>query len=201
MPYDRPDHHTKKAKAQGFEARSVFKLEELDQRFRLARRGLSAVDLGCFPGSWSRYLLRQGMKVVGVDLKAPAFGGGVWIARSVMEVEAEELVAAVGPAALFVSDMAPNTSGNRFTDHIRQIRLAERALLLAEQCLQPGGDFVAKVFDGEEASVYVKAVEAHFEAVKRVKPEATRDRSVEFFVVGRGFRGSTSQRAERPAPV
>jgi 23S rRNA (uridine2552-2'-O)-methyltransferase len=129
------------------------------------------------------------MKLVGVDLKAPAFGGGTWIVRSVMEVEAGELLAAVGPPALFVSDMAPNTSGNRFTDHMRQIGLARRALELAEACLKPEGAFVAKVFDGEEANDFVREVESKFAEVKRVKPEATRDRSVEFFVVGRGFRG------------
>lgn len=189
MAYDRPDHHTRKAKAQGFAARSVFKLEELDQRFRLSRPGAAAVDLGCFPGSWSRYLIQKQMRVVGVDLKAPAFGGATWIVRSVMEVHAEELLGQVGPVALFVSDMAPNTSGNRFTDHMRQIGLAQRALELAERCLQPGGAFVAKVFDGEDANAFVEAVQARFTSTKRVKPEATRDRSVEFFVVGTGFKG------------
>jgi 23S rRNA (uridine2552-2'-O)-methyltransferase len=201
MPYDRPDHHTRKAKAQGFAARSVFKLEELDQRFHLSKAGGAAVDLGCFPGSWSRYLIQKQMKVVGVDLKAPAFGGGTWITRSVMDVAADELLAAVGPVCLFVSDMAPNTSGNRFTDHMRQIRLAERALLLARLCLQPGGAFVAKVFDGEEATAFVADVEASFGTVKRVKPDATRDRSVEFFVVGRAFRSVPRRDAAPGVPA
>ena len=189
--YRRPDHFTKKAKAMGYAARSVFKLEELDERFRLVRRGGTAIDLGCFPGSWSRYLLERGMKVVGVDLKAPELAGGTWIARSVMEVEAPELLAPLGGARvdLLVSDMAPNTSGDRFTDHVRQIGLAERALALAGEALKPGGAFVAKVFEGGDAPAYVKAVEARFTATKRVKPDATRDRSVEFFVVATGFRG------------
>lgn len=184
-PYKRPDHFTKKAKAQGYAARSVFKLEELDQRFKLTRRGGKAVDLGCFPGSWSRYLLERGMSVVGVDLQAPALKGGTWIARSVMEVDADELGRDID---LFVSDLAPNTSGDRFTDHARQIRLAERALALAVATLRPGGSFIVKVFDGEDAPAYTRAVEARFPQVKRVKPEATRDRSVEFFLVALGFR-------------
>ena len=186
-PYQRPDHFTRKAKAQGYAARSVFKLEELDQRFRLTRRGGTAVDLGNFPGSWSRYLLDRGMSVTGVDLQAPALPGGTWIVRSAMEVEAEELG---GPQSvdLFVSDMAPNTSGDRFTDHARQLRLAERALHLAVATLKPGGAFVVKVFDGEDAPEFSKQVGAHFNATKRVKPDATRDRSVEFFLVGTGFR-------------
>lgn len=188
MSYKRPDHFTKKAKAAGFEARSVFKLEEIDQRFSLTRPGGVAVDLGCFPGSWSRYLIQRRMKVVGVDLKAPEFGGGRWIARSVMEVEADELLAGGERVDLFCSDMAPNTSGDRFTDHVRQIRLAERALSLARECLRESGSFVVKVFDGEDAPTFQKDVATSFAEVKRVKPDATRDRSVEFFLVGKGFR-------------
>ncbi len=195
MAYQRPDHYTKKAKAQGFAARSVFKLEELDQRFRLTRRGAGVVDLGCFPGSWSRYLIEKGMRVVGVDLKAPQLSGGTWIARSVMEVGADELLAVVGRVPLFVSDMAPNTSGDRFTDHMRQIHLVRRAMELSRACLEPGGTFVAKVFEGEEANAVVKELQGEFAAVKRVKPDATRDRSVEFFVVATGFVGD----APRPA--
>lgn len=188
MSYKRPDHFTKKAKAAGFEARSVFKLEEIDQRFSLTRTGGLAVDLGCFPGSWSRYLIQRRMKVVGVDLKAPEFGGGRWIVRSVMEVEAAELLDGPDRVDLFCSDMAPNTSGDRFTDHVRQIRLAERALSLARECLKEGGHFVVKVFDGEDAPAFQKDVATSFAEVKRVKPDATRDRSVEFFLVGKGFR-------------
>lgn len=186
-PYQRPDHFTRKAKSQGYAARSVFKLEELDQRFRLTRRGGAAVDLGNFPGSWSRYLLERGMVVTGVDLQAPALPGGTWLVRSAMEVGAEELGGARS-VDLFVSDMAPNTSGDRFTDHVRQVRLAERALDLAVATLKPGGSFVVKVFDGEDAPAFAKRVAEHFEATKRVKPDATRDRSVEFFLVGTGFR-------------
>jgi 23S rRNA (uridine2552-2'-O)-methyltransferase len=188
VSYKRPDHFTKKAKSAGFAARSVYKLEELDQRFHLCRGGAAAIDLGCFPGSWSRYLIQKRMTVVGVDLKAPDFGGARWIARSVMEVEASELLDSGARVELFCSDMAPNTCGDRFTDHVRQIQLAERALELAQQCLREGGSFVVKVFDGGDAPAYVKAVSACFAEVKRVKPDATRDRSVEFFLVGKGFR-------------
>jgi 23S rRNA (uridine2552-2'-O)-methyltransferase len=201
-PYKRPDHFTKKAKAAGFEARSVFKLDELDQKHRLSRRGGRAIDLGCFPGSWSRYLINRGMHVIGVDLKAPAFPG-TWIARSVMEVEPEELLAG-GRVELLVSDMAPNTTGDRFTDHVRQVRLAERALFLARACLREGGAFVVKVFDGEDAPAFAKDLGTSFASVHRVKPDATRSRSVEFFLVVLGFRqgslapGSTHSAASQP---
>lgn len=189
MTYDRADHYTRKAKAAGYAARSVYKLEEIAGRAPLPRTGV-ALDLGCFPGSWSRWLIERRFRVVGVDLQAPDLAGGSWIARSVHEVEPAELRAALGgPADLVVSDMAPNTSGDRFTDHCRQIALADRALQLATALLRPGGGFVVKVFDGGDAPAYTQRVRAAFADVKRVKPAATRDRSVEFFLVGTGFRG------------
>lgn len=188
MTYERADHYSRKARSAGYAARSVYKLEEIAGRFPIPRSG-AAVDLGCFPGSWSRWLGERGYRVVGVDLQAPNLPG-TWIARSVFEVEPDELRAAVGGAAdLVVSDMAPNTSGDRFTDHCRQIALADRALELAKLLLRPGGGFVVKVFDGGDAPAYVARVRAAFGEVKRVKPDATRDRSVEFFLVGTGFRG------------
>lgn len=191
LAYKRPDHWTRKAKAEGYAARSVFKLEEIAQRTPGFPRGGRALDLGCYPGSWSRWLLERGFSVVGVDLQAPPLSGGTWIVGSALEVEVEALLAALGgPARLVVSDMAPNTSGNRFVDHARQIALATRALEVAEAVLEPGGTFVVKVFDGEDAPAFAEALRRRFAEVRRFKPDATRDRSVEFFLVGRGFRGA-----------
>ena len=188
--YQRPDHWTKKAKAQGYAARSVFKLQEIDDRMRLIPKRGKIVDLGCYPGSWSRYLIGRGCAVVGVDFKAPELPTGTFLVGSVMDVTADQLREALGGAADgLVSDMAPSTGGNRFTDHCRQIELARVALTMAEALLKPGGCFVVKVFDGEDAPVFTKEVEARFAEVRRFKPEATRDRSVEFFLAARGFRG------------
>jgi len=189
MGYDRSDSWTRRAKAAGFPARSVFKLEEIDQRHRVVPPGGVAVDLGCYPGSWSKWLLGRKLKVVGVDLKAPDLPGGTWIARSVMEVEAAELLAAAGGAAdLVVSDLAPNTTGQRLVDHVRQIALADRALDLARAIGKPGSAFVCKVFDGEDANALVERVKGAYTDVKRLKPDATRGVSVEFFVVAKGLR-------------
>lgn len=188
--YKRPDHWSRKAKEEGYAARSVFKLEEIHARFPILPRGVPrpiGVDLGCFPGSWSKWLIERGVRIVGVDLKAPDLAGGTWIVASALEVTAEQLLeAAGGPIDLLVSDMAPNTTGNRFTDHCRQIELASRALELAMAVLSPRGAFVAKVFDGEDAPAYVRRVQTSFTEFRRLKPEATRDNSVEFFVAGRG---------------
>ena len=190
--YRRPDHFTKKAKAQGYAARSVFKLEEIDERAKLLRRGLRVVDLGCFPGSWSRYAMeRIGDGVlVGVDLEEPKGIPGIFIARSVYEVTSDMLREELGgPADVVLSDMAPSTTGDRTGDHLRQIGLAERALQLATELLRPGGAFVVKVFEGADAQKYVEQIKRHFSTVRRMKPEATRSRSVELFVVATGFRG------------
>lgn len=187
LPYRSSDHWSRRAKEAGYAARSVFKLDEIASKVALPKRGV-ALDLGCFPGSWSKWLGEHGFRVVGVDLQAPALPG-TFIARSVFEVERDELAAALGgPADLVVSDMAPNTSGDRFTDHCRQIALADRALELAIGLLRPGGGFVVKVFDGEDAPAYTARVKAVFTDVKRIKPDATRGRSVEFFLAGTGFR-------------
>ncbi len=192
-PYRKPDRFTRKAREEGYAARSVYKLEEVQRRFRLFKPGQRVVDLGCFPGSWSRYLLqRVGRKgrVVGVDLEAPDLPGGTWIPRSIHEVTTEELRAALGgPADAVVSDMAPRTTGNRLHDHVEQIALARRALEVAGELLAPGGHFVCKVFDGEDANAFCTDVKARFGKLKRVRPEAVRKNSREFFAVATGFRG------------
>lgn len=191
MSYERADHWTKKAKAAGYAARSVYKLAEIEERCRVLPRGGVALDLGCYPGSWSRYLIERGMRVVGVDFKAPELPG-TFLVGSVMDVSAELLLeAAGGPLDALLSDMAPNTSGHRLTDHCRQLELAERAFSLAAPLLKPGGSFVVKIFDGEDAPAYVKKVEAAFKKVRRLKPDATRDRSVEFFLAASGFKGGS----------
>lgn len=192
-PYRRPDHYTQKAKAAGYAARSVFKLDEIARRTTVIPRSGAVLDLGCFPGSWSRWLIEQGLHVVGVDLQAPALEGGTFLAASVYDVTAEALAEALGgPARLVVSDMAPNTTGNRFGDHVRQIALADRALELAVALGAAGSGFVVKVFDGQDAHAYTQRVRSHYAEVRRIKPDATRERSVEFFLVATGLQARST---------
>lgn len=187
------DHFTDRAKELGYEARSVFKLSEIQRRTRVIRRGARAVDLGCYPGSWSRYLLTEGVgRLVGVDLKAPeGLKHGTFLVANALEIQASTILDALGGQAdLVLSDMAPFTTGNRLGDHVRQLELAQRAFVLATELLAPGGAFVAKVFEGEDAGEWVLSVRSSFTQLRRLKPEATRKQSVEFFVVAEGFRGS-----------
>jgi len=185
------DHYTRKAKDAGYGARSVYKLEEIQRRTKVIPRGGRAVDLGCYPGSWSRYLLKMGVKqLVGVDFSVPEGIPGVFLEGSALEVEPAALLEALGgPADLVVSDMAPKTTGDRRGDHLRQIALAERALEIAVEVLAPGGAFVTKLFDGGETPSFVAEVRRHFGKLRRIKPDATRKQSVELFVVATGFRG------------
>lgn len=194
----RGDRFTKKAKAQGYTARSVYKLEEIDRKVGLLKPGMAVVDLGCFPGSWTRYVAqRVGVKgrVVGVDLEEPQGIVGNFIVRSVYEVEAQELLQAIGGRAdVVLSDMAQKTTGQKDTDHLRQISLVERAHWLAQQVLKPGGSIVYKIFDGADANACIATIKRDFDSLKRYKPEAVRSVSREFFVAATGFKGP-------PAPL
>ncbi len=188
------DHFTRRARAGGWGARSVFKLEEIQRRTSIVRHDDVALDLGCYPGSWSRFLLEAGAsRLVGVDLRVPEGIPGTFLAADALEVDPAALREALGgPADLVVSDMAPSTTGNRLGDHVRQIELARRALRIAVAVLRPGGRLVVKVFEGEEAPGFVREVAQRFEEVRRLRPEATRKHSVEFFVVARGFRAGAA---------
>lgn len=192
-PWARADRFTKAAKKEGYAARSVYKLTEIDKRFRVLKHGMRVVDLGCSPGSWSRLVLeRIGAtgQLVGVDINEPEFAGGTVLLKSVLEVDPEELRQALGgPADLVLSDMAPRTTGNVLGDHVNQIELAMRAAELARALLVPGGAFVVKVFDGEDAHGFVQGTRVHYEKSKRVRPEAVRRESREFFLVCTGFKG------------
>ena len=186
----RPDHYTKKAKAEGFAARSVYKLEEIQRRFRILKGGARVVDLGCAPGSWSAYAasICGKRRLVGMDITALEDYPGTFLHGSILEIPTETVETALGgPADVVLSDMAPYTNGNRFSDHIRQLELARAAFDTACRMLRPGGAFVVKVFDGQEAQAFTLSVRRRFSTVKRLKPPATRNESVEFFLVATGF--------------
>ena len=184
------DSWTKKAKEQGYAARSVFKLEELETRFQPLRGMKRFVDLGCAPGSWSHFVKNKNPRaqLVGIDLKSIATYPGHFICGSIDEISPQEIQKIFdGPIDMVLSDMAPNTTGNRLADHVRQLELAQKALDFAVASLRPGGRFVVKVFDGEDIQAYFKTVQKYFSSVKRLRPKATRTKSVEFFMLGLDF--------------
>jgi len=190
--YDPRDAFYRKAKQQNLRARSAFKIDEIQQRLKLVRSGDAVVDLGAAPGGFLQVLAQtvgpRG-RIVGVDLVPIAPLGGVveTIACDVMDPALGERIRSLlgRPSADFVaSDMAPKTSGIRDADEARSLLLVGRALELAKTLLHPGGHFVAKVFMGGEFDAFFADVKRAFEESRVIRPEATRTRSREVYVVG-----------------
>ena len=190
----RHDAFHKRAKQQGFRSRAVFKLGEVDDRFGLMKPGGRVLDLGCAPGSWLQYARgRVGAKgeLVGIDRFPldPPVPGARLIVGDIFDVGADELRGDTGGFDLVMSDMAPDTTGIRHVDQARSEVLFTRALDIAEEVLVNGGAFVGKLFQGPEFQDLVTRCRRDFDAVKIVKPEGSRSRSIEQYVVARGFRG------------
>lgn len=189
------DPFVQEAKRRGYRSRAAFKLLELGQRDRLFRPGACAVDLGAAPGSWSQVLaekLGPQATIVAVDLLPMDPVRGVTVLQGDFATDAglAAVVAALDGRRvdLVVSDMAPNLSGVDSADQARAVHLGELALEFARQALQPGGDFAVKAFQGAGFDAFVDEVRRHFDKAYVRKPDASRNRSREVFVVGKGLR-------------
>ncbi len=187
------DPYVAAAKAKGYRSRAAFKLAELDDKLRLIRRGAAVIDLGSAPGGWLQVMLERGAgRVAGVDLLPVDPLPPVELIEGDFTdpAVAARLAALVGGAAdLIVSDMAPNTTGHRKTDHLRIVGLIETAAAFAAETLKPGGAFVAKAFQGGETATVISELKRSFESVRMVKPKASRAESSEVYLVATGFRG------------
>ena len=187
----RQDAFSIKAKAAGFPARSVYKLEEIHRRVRIFRQGQKVLDLGASPGSWTLFAAGQvGKKgsVLGIDLKPPRTTLPVNAEYRIGDVYDETIASLGGPFDVVLSDMAPNTTGARDADMACSYRLFIAALRLAEGTLVPGGKFVGKIFQGEDFEDARAQCRKSFEKVRIIRPKATRDISYELFLVGIGFK-------------
>ena len=186
------DPYVRAAQEGGWRSRAAFKLIELDDRFHLIRPGMRCIDLGAAPGGWSQVLVRRGAgPVVGVDLLPvdPVPGATIIEGDFTDDAMPARLRALLGGRAdLVLSDMAPNTTGHTQTDHIRIMGLAELALHFATEVLEPGGGFVAKVFQGGTERTILDAMKRRFASVRHAKPPASRKESSELYVVATGFR-------------
>lgn len=185
------DEFVKRAKQQGYRARSAFKLMEIDDRDKLIRPGMTVVDLGAAPGSWSQVVMErmQGRgRVFALDLlemhPVPGvdFVQGDFTEQAVLE-QLENLLDGK-PVDLVICDMAPNMSGISVVDQARVAYLAELALEFCSRWLQPGGNFLVKVFAGSGYEEIVQAMRAGFDKVVTRKPKSSRDRSSEVYLLG-----------------
>jgi len=190
------DKYVQQARKEGWRSRAVYKLDEINQKERLFKPHMIVVDLGAAPGGWSQYAA----KIIGKH--------GLILATDILEMEAMQHVefiqgdfrenvvlnaiedkVAANTADLVMSDMAPNMSGNLGVDQPRSMYLCELALDMATKLLKPGGSFVTKIFQGEGFDDYVKMARLAFKKVKVRKPDASRPRSREVYLVARDFKG------------
>ncbi len=187
------DPFVAEARAKGYRSRAAFKLSEIDDRFGVIARGARVIDLGCAPGGWTQICVQRGAAVViGVDLldMEPVPGATILVGDFTEPACGARLIAHLGGAPdVILSDMAPNTTGHRKTDHLRIVGLIEIAVEFALANLRPGGTFVAKAFQGGETAPVLASLKAHFQGVRHIKPKASRAESSELYLLATGFKG------------
>jgi len=177
------NHYTKKAKDENYKARSVYKLQEIDAKFKVLKRGMKVLDLGCAPGSWLQFVLKkigaQG-EAWGIDLKKCEIPGAITFKADINELP-EELKG--NEYDLLLSDMAPDTSGNNFLDSQRSLDLCRIAWQEGEKLLKNKGTFIFKVFQGEDLDDFIKKLRQSFKKISRFKPQSSRKKSFETFII------------------
>ncbi|SEN48448.1 23S rRNA (uridine(2552)-2'-O)-methyltransferase RlmE [Halomonas caseinilytica] len=190
------DRYVQQSWQDGYRSRASYKLLALDEKDKLLRSGMTVIDLGAAPGGWSQVAAEkvgdEGMVIASDILEMDALAGVDFVQGDFTEEHVlEEILARLGnrPVDLVMSDMAPNMSGMAAIDQPQAMYLVELALDLARQTLSPGGVFLAKVFQGEGFDAYLKELRAGFKRVVTRKPEASRARSREVYLLAEGFRG------------
>lgn len=189
------DEFVKRAQKEGYRSRASYKLLEINTRDRLIQPGMRIVDLGAAPGGWSQVaaqILKGRGMILAIDLLEMApLPDVTFIQGDFRETAAlEQMQTILGPAPvdLVISDMAPNISGIDSVDQAKSMYLAELALEFTGEHLKPGGNFLVKVFQGEGFAEYIRAMREQFQQVVTRKPKASRDRSNEVYLLGKGRR-------------
>jgi 23S rRNA (uridine2552-2'-O)-methyltransferase len=187
------DHYTRRARDEKWVARSVYKLEEIDRRFRLIGRGHRLLDLGCYPGSWSQYGLEKvgpRGEVIGVDLREPerlSAPNFRFIKADVLTLDVEWLAKKIGFRDTVISDLAPQTTGIKVADTSRSMELAKKALEISLALLREKGHFLSKVFEGEDLKAFRNEVKNRFDQMRLIRPLAVRKGSKEIYLLGLGL--------------
>lgn len=206
MAYNPKDYYFHKAKSENYAARAVFKIQEIDERFRLFKQGYKVLDLGAAPGSWSQYASQkvgpQG-RVLGIDLQPIkiTLPNALFITADMRDLNLEEVMKEKGitpPFDVVLSDMAPKTTGIRVTDQARSMELCELALHTAERFLRPRGHFVAKLFHSDSFEKFRDLLRERFERVEVLRPKSTRKESKEIFFIALSWAPSGKGPTNRP---
>jgi len=201
MAFNPKDHYFKKAKKEGYSARSVFKLEEIHQKNKIFSAGDCVLDLGASPGSWSQYagkLVGPKGQVISIDLN-PAKGlnqdNVTFIQMDIFEIDVEQLIPKGGSTPIkkfnvVMSDMAPKTPGIKHVDQARSLNLCEKAFEVAKEHLSTHGNFVVKIFEGPDTKAFCDSLKAYFKTTKLLRPKGTRSTSKEIFLIGLNFQNN-----------
>lgn len=194
MSFKVKDYYFKKAKQENYYARSIYKLEEINLKYKVLKKNDKILDLGYHPGSWTQYASKFGSYVVGIDIKP--------INQALQSINNVQLYQAdafniqelkdLGVNEKFdvvLSDMAPNTTGIKDVDQQRSLDLVEKVFSILSDLLNLDGNLVIKIFDSNEAQEFIKSMKDRFIEIKKLKPKSTRSISKEFFLIGKGFKG------------
>ncbi len=186
------DHLTRRAKSEGYPARSIYKLEEIQNKFKVMKKNDRVVDLGCSPGSWLLYAAKQvgqAGKVFGIDLKPVDIklpDQVTALQDDILDLQKSVFLDKDKKFNVVLSDMAPATTGRKDVDALRSFELCEMALNVAVEYLAPNGNFVCKIFQGNEFNAFQKKVRSGFKACKIFKPESCRKQSKEIYIIAKG---------------
>ncbi|MBE0692578.1 MAG: RlmE family RNA methyltransferase [Aquamicrobium sp.] len=203
------DPYVQRSKAEGYRSRAAYKLIEIDDKHHLLKPGQRVIDLGAAPGGWCQVAAERVRSteerplVVGIDyLEMDPVPGAAILKMDFLDDEAPARLMEVlgGAPDIVLSDMAAPTTGHRRTDHLRTMHLCEVAADFAIAVLRPGGHFLAKTFQGGTEGGLLDLLKRNFRAVHHVKPPASRDESVELYILAKGFKGRAADRPETDGP-
>jgi len=188
------EHFYKEAKRVGYRARSAFKLLQIQKRFNILKPNNTVIDLGAAPGGWSQVakdIVGEKGTVVGIDISPLKPIRGVTFLQGDMtkETSVNELIEIIGEkkADVVLSDMSPDISGNYSIDHAKSIYLNQQAFETAKMALKLGGNFLCKIFSGEDLENFINDVNKHFKSIKRFSPQASRKSSSEIYIIAKNF--------------
>ena len=186
------DHLTQRAKAENYPARSVYKLEEIQNKFKVMKKNDRVLDLGCAPGSWLLYSARQvgsfgrvfGIDLKQVDIQLP--DNVVVIKDNILSLDNNSFLDKNKIFNIILSDMAPSTTGRKDVDALRSFELCNKALKVADDFLSQSGNFVCKIFQGNDFNAFQKNVKSKFKECKIFKPDSCRKQSKEIYIIAKG---------------